>query len=135
MNAELGEDILHVMPHRVRAQVEPIGDLPVRRSPREQTRDVRLTPGQPQPSEGELRPDFTIVREAHGDSHLERGEQESEQCFRRVSWAGPTRTNRRLDVAVRDAQCGVSVGDGPVDVLAVVDPAGRENLAEESRSS
>ena len=90
MDAELGEDVLHVMPHRVRAHVELIGDLPVRRSPREQTRDLRLTPGQPQPSEGEIRPDLTIVREAHGDSHLERGEQESEQRSRRMSWARAT---------------------------------------------
>ena len=45
MNAELGEDITSVMPHRVRAQVEPIGDLPVRGPPREEARHLRLASG------------------------------------------------------------------------------------------
>ena len=74
MNAELREDVLDMMPHRMRAHVELLGDLSVRRSPREQTRDLRLTPGQPEPSESQLRSHFAVVREAHGDTHLERRE-------------------------------------------------------------
>src|SRR5688500_16266632 len=46
MDAELGEDILDMVPHGMRAHVELIGDLPVRRSAREQTRNLRLTTGQ-----------------------------------------------------------------------------------------
>ena len=75
MDAELRKNILDMMPHGVRAHVELIGDLPVRRSAREQTRDLRLTPGQPEPTQCQLRRDLVVSRETHGDSHLERGEQ------------------------------------------------------------
>src|SRR4051812_46304179 len=131
MDAQLREDVLDVMPHRVRAHAELFGDLSVRRPTGEQTRDLRLTPCEPEPSERQLLRDFAIVRETHGDSYLERGEQESQQRGGRVSWARATRTNGALDVSVRDAQCGVSIADGPVDVLAVVHVAGRQDLAEE----
>ena len=90
MDAELREDVLDMMPHRVRAHVELFGDLPVRRPTREQTRNLRLTPGEPEPPKCQLLRDLAVVREAHGDSHLERGDQESEQRSRRVSWAGAT---------------------------------------------
>ena len=78
MDAELPENILDMMSHGVRAHVELLGDLPVRRSAREQTRDLRLTPGQPEPSECQLRRDLAVTRETHGDSHLERGEYQPE---------------------------------------------------------
>ena len=90
MDAELHEDVLDVMPHGVRAHVELFGDLAVRRPTREQTRDLRLTPGKAEPSKGQLLRNLAVVRQAHRDSHLERGEQESEQRSRRMSWARAT---------------------------------------------
>ena len=78
MDAELREDVLDVMPHRVRAHVELLGDLPVRRPTREQTGDLRLTPGQPETSERQIVRDLAVTRETHGDSHLERGEYQPE---------------------------------------------------------
>ena len=134
MDAKFRENVLDMMPHGMRAHVQLIGDLPVRRSAREQTGDLRLTPGQPEPSQCQLRRDLVVTREAHGDSHLERGEKQPEQRSRRVSWAVPARANGCLDVAVRDAQSGVSIRNWPVDVLAVADPTGGEDLAEEGRA-
>ena len=92
MDAELRENILDMMPHGMRAHLELLGDLPVRRSAREQTRDLRLTPGQPEPSECQLRPALVVTRETHGDSHLEGGKQKSEQRSRCMSWARAART-------------------------------------------
>src|SRR5687767_13349794 len=124
MDAELREEVLDMMANRLRAQIELFGELPVRCASREQTRDLRLTPVQPEAREIRLCRDFAVVREAHGHSHLERGEQELEHCSRLVSRARTSRTHGRLCVVVRDAQRDVSAGDGPVDILAVGHPAG-----------
>src|SRR4029078_13670527 len=98
MDPELHEDILDMIPHSVRAQLELLGDFPVRGSAREQTRNLRLTPGQPQPSECQLRPDLAVTPATHGDSDLEGGKEQSEQRSRCMSWARAARTKRRLDV-------------------------------------
>jgi|SRR5687767_5987801 len=92
MDTELRKNVLDMMPHRVRAHVELFGNLPVRSSPREQPRDLRLTLGQPEPPEAELRVELAFVGEAHRHSHLERGKQEFEQRSRSVSRARAPRT-------------------------------------------
>src|SRR5688572_17812793 len=92
MDTELRENVLDMMPHRVRAHVELLGNLPVRRSPREQPRDLRLTPGQSEPPETQLRVELMFVRKPHGHSHLERGKQELEQRFRGMSRTRASRT-------------------------------------------
>src|SRR5690349_12790277 len=102
MDAELGEDVLDMMPHRVPAQIEMLGNLPVRGSPREQTRDLRLAFGQSEPREAQLCRDLLIVREAHGHAYFERGKQKLEQCARSGSRTRASRAHRRLRVAVRD---------------------------------
>ena len=100
MNAELREDVLDMMPHGVRAYVELVGDLPIRRSPRQETRNLRFTRGEPEASESRLRGDVAVVRETYGDTNLERRKQQSEQRSRCVSWARTTRPNGALDVTV-----------------------------------
>src|SRR6476469_6306429 len=89
MDAELREDVLDVMPHRVRAHVELLGDLPVRRPTREQTGDLRLTPGQPESSERQIVRDLAVVREAHRDSHLQCAEQEQAASTLLTRWSRP----------------------------------------------
>ena len=90
MDAELRKDILDMMPHGVRAHVELIGDFPVRGPTREQARDLRLTPGQPESAQRQLRRDLVVTRETHGDADLECRKKQPEKRLRHVSWAVST---------------------------------------------
>jgi len=71
MDTELGEDVLDMMPHRVRTHVELFSDLPVQRALRQQARDLRFTLGQPEATESQIRLYLAFVSQAHGHSHLE----------------------------------------------------------------
>ena len=62
MDAKLQENVLDMMPHCMPAHIELFGDLSVRGSPREQTRDLRFTSGQPEPRERQLCSDLAVVR-------------------------------------------------------------------------
>src|SRR5690242_3983456 len=75
MDAELGEDVLDVVPHGVRADVELVRDLPVRGASREQSCHLRFARGQSEVAEREWLRRLLIAREANVHRQLERWKQ------------------------------------------------------------
>src|SRR6185503_20422302 len=101
MDTELREDVLDMMPDGVRAHVELFSDLPIRSAPRQQARDLRFTPGEPEAPERQILFDRALVRQAHGHSYLECREQELEHSAGRGSRARASRAHRRFCIAIR----------------------------------
>src|SRR5438045_4038303 len=67
MDAELREDILGMMSHRVGTHTKLLRDLPVGGPPREETRHLRLATSEPESREARRGHHLAVLRDSHRD--------------------------------------------------------------------